>query len=83
MYIVGNPITASSYVKIETDQDCIMTICLYSLDGKQLFNKNLGAIQKGINRIEIGEMFQNLSSGTYLFVVRTANKTFANKVIKP
>ncbi len=81
--IVGNPVTASSYAEIESDQDCIMTVCLYSLNGKQLFNKNLGAIQKGINRIEIGEMFQGLSSGTYLFVVRNADKTFATKVIKP
>ena len=82
MYIVGNPITASSYAEIESDQDRIMTICLYSLDGKQLFNKNLGVIQKGINRIEIGDMFQDLSSGTYLFVVRNADKRMATKVIK-
>ena len=82
MYIVGNPITASSYAEIESGQDCIMTVCLYSLDGKQLFNKNLGVIQKGINRIEIGDMFQDLSSGTYLFVVRNADKRMATKVIK-
>lgn len=83
IHIVGNPITASSYVEIETEQDGILTACIYSLEGRLLSDKNLGAIQKGINRIEIGEMFQNLSSGTYLFVVRTANKTFATKVIKP
>lgn len=83
IHIVGNPITAFSYVEIETEQDGILTACIYSLEGRLLSDKNLGAFQKGINRIEIGELFQNLSSGTYLFVVRTANKTFATKVIKP
>ena len=83
MYIVGNPITAFSYVEIETEQDGILTACIYSLEGRLLSDKNLGAFQKGINRIEIGEMFQNLSSGTYLFVVRNADKIFATKVIKP
>ena len=83
LHIVGNPITASSYAEIETKQDGVVTASVYSLEGKLLFNKNLGAVQKGINRIEIGEMFQNLSSGTYLFVVRNADKTFATKVIKP
>lgn len=83
IHIVGNPITASSYVEIETEQSGMMTANLYSLEGKLLANKNLGVVQKGINHIEIGEMFQNLSSGTYLFVVRNADKIFATKVIKP
>ncbi len=83
IHIVGNPITASSYVEIETEQSGMMTANLYSLEGKLLANKNLGVVQKGINRIEIGEMFQSLSSGTYLFVVRNADKIFATKVIKP
>ncbi len=60
-----------------------LTASVYSLDGRLLINNPLGYIQKGTNRIEIGEMFQNLSSGTYLFVVRNADKTFATKVIKP
>ncbi len=83
IHIVGNPITAFSYVEIETEQSGMMTANLYSLEGKLLANKNLGVVQKGINHIEIGEMFQSLSSGTYLFVVRNADKIFATKVIKP
>lgn len=81
--IVGNPVTAASYAEIETEQDGVLTAFIYSLEGKLLCDKNIGAIQKGINRIEIGEMFQNLSGGTYLFVVRNADKAFATKVIKP
>ena len=83
IHIVGNPITASSYVEIETEKAGHLSARVYSLDGRLLINNPLGYIQKGTNRIEIGEMFQNLSSGTYLFVVRNADKIFATKVIKP
>ena len=61
----------------------MMSAYVYSLDGKLLANKNLGIVQKGINHIEIGEMFQNLPCGTYLFVVNNAGKTFATKIVKP
>ena len=83
IHIFGNPITASSYAEIELHHDCIIKANLYSLDGKLLKNKNLGTLQKGIHHIEIGEMFQSLSSGTYLFVVQTSGKTLTSKVVKP
>ena len=54
----------------------------YSIDGKLLVNKNLGIVHIGLNRIEIGEMFQNLTSGTYLFVLGTAEKSFVAKIVK-
>ena len=81
--IVGNPITASSYAEIEVEKEGALTANIYSLDGKLLVNKPLGYAQTGISRIEIGDMFQPLASGTYLFVVRNAEKTIATKVVKP
>ena len=81
--IVGNPITASSFAEIEMEKASDLTANIYSLDGKLLVNKPLGHVQKGTNRIEIAEMFQQLTNGTYLFVVNNAGKTFATKVVKP
>lgn len=81
--IVGNPITASSYAEIETNNNSIMMASLYSLDGKQLIYKNIGVSQKGYNRIELGELFQPLSSGTYLLVIQTNGKAFTSKAVKP
>ena len=52
------------------------------MDGKLLVNKDLGNAQVGLNRIEIGEMFQALSSGTYLFVVKTTENTLVAKIVK-
>jgi hypothetical protein len=80
--IVGNPITASSYAEIELDSKNNLMASIYSIDGKMLVNKDLGYIQKGINRFEIGEMFSALSAGTYLFVVRIDGKAFVTKVVK-
>ena len=81
--IVGNPITVTSYAEIELDAAADLTASLYSIEGKLLKNNNLGKLQAGCHRIEIGEMFQSLNSGTYLFVVGNGQKTFANKVVKP
>lgn len=80
--IVGNPITVSSHAEIELDCEDGLMAYIYSIDGKMLVSKDLGFAQKGLNRIEIGEMFQNLTSGTYLLVIRTAKKTFVAKIIK-
>ena len=80
--IVGNPITLSSYAEIECERVCHLYAMVYSMDGKLLVNKDLGNAQVGLNRIEIGEMFQNLSSGTYLFVVKTAENTLVAKIAK-
>ena len=80
--IFGNPITASSYVEIECESVCNLFAKVYSIDGKFLVNKNLGKAQTGINRIEIGEWFQYLISGTYLLVIKTSKNTFVAKVVK-
>ena len=80
--IVGNPVTASSYAEIECENVGSLSATVYSLDGKQLVNKTLGISQKGLNRIEIGELFQNLSSGAYLLVITTPKNTFVAKIVK-
>ena len=80
--IVGNPVTASSYAEIELDSEDGLMASIYSIDGKLLVNKDLGFAQRGLNRFEIGEMFQNLTGGTYLLVIRTAEKSFVAKIIK-
>ena len=82
IYIVGNPITTSSYAEIECESASILFANVYSIDGKLLVDKNLGQSQIGLNRIGIGEMFQNLTNGTYLLVIQGTGKTFATKVIK-
>ena len=83
IHIAGNPITASSYAEIECGSTCGMSAKVYALDGRLMVNKNLGNAQIGINRIGIGEMFQNLPSGGYLLAIETAERTFVAKTVKP
>ena len=82
LHIVGNPITASSFAEVECERVCNLFANVYSIEGKLLVNRNLGFTQIGLNRIEIGDLFQDLTSGTYLLVIRTPEKTFATKIIK-
>lgn len=83
LHIVGNPISMSSYAEIECESAGVLFVKIYSIDGKLLSNKNLGKTQIGLNRIEIGELFQSLSSGSYLLVVQAAGRTRVAKVVKP
>ena len=81
--VVGNPISASSYAEIECESTCNLIAKVYSLDGKLLINNNLGNTQIGLNRIEIGEIFQSLSSGTFIILFQVEGKTAVAKVVKP
>ena len=81
--IVGNPITASSYAEIELEGPSTLTVALYSIDGKLMTNIPLGMLQAGLQRIEIGKLFEELSSGTYLMVLKGSHHSFAAKVVKP
>ncbi len=81
--IVGNPVTASSYAEIECERVCVLFAKVYSIEGRMLIDKNLGTAKNGINRVEIGELFQNMPSGNYLLVIQAAGKTLTAKVVKP
>ena len=83
IHIVSNPVSISSYAEIKLEGVCFLFAKVYSVDGKLLVNKNLGTSQIGLNRIEIGELFQGLSSGNYLLVFQAGGKTFDAKVVKP
>lgn len=80
--VVGNPVSDVSYAEIECESACILLARVYTLDGKLLSSNNLGKAQAGINRIGIGEMFQNLSCGNYLLVIQTGEKTLVSKIVK-
>ena len=82
-HIIGNPITAMSYAEINLEKGGPLYASLYTMDGKLVNNKVIGFCPKGPNRIELGELFQQLPSGAYLFVVKTAEKTLVTKSIKP
>ena len=83
IHIIGNPLTNSSYAEIKLEKDCVLLAKVYSVEGKLLVNENLGNVQKGINRINIWELFQNLTSGNYLLVIQVGRKAYASKVVKP
>ena len=80
--VVGNPITASSYAEINIETPCRATAKIISMEGKILFNNDLWITQKGFNRIGIGEMFDLLSQGTYLLVIKTKDKVSVSIVVK-
>lgn len=79
--IVGNPVTASSYVEIELENAAALTAKVYSMDGKLMIEHRLGQAAKGVNRVGIGALFQSLASGTYLLVLSAENQTFVGKVV--
>ena len=81
MRIVGNPITTESYAEIELERAGDLTASICSMDGKILGNKQFRNLQTGLNRLEMGEMFQNLPNGTYLFIIKTSGKIVAAKAV--
>ena len=83
IHIIGNPVTALSYAEIECESVGTMFLKVYTMDGKILVNTALGSTHLGLSRIELGEIFQPISSGAYLLVIQTPGKTFTAKVIKP
>ena len=82
IHIVGNPITASSYVEFEAEKDGHIVAEVYSMNGQLLVSKNLGQAQTGLNRFAIGELFQNTAKGSYVFIIKTQERVFATKVIR-
>ena len=80
--IVGNPIAATSYAEIQLNAACDLTAMVYSIEGRKLYNRQLGRLHAGVNRIGIAEMFEGLPQGTYLMVLKGTNKTFTAKVVK-
>ena len=80
--VVGNPITASSYAEIEVDEACHLLASVYTIDGKLLVVNNFEVSNKGLNRFGIGEMFDQLSGGMYVLVLRSSDQSFIAKVIK-
>ena len=82
LHIVGNPITASSYAEIETENAGVLSIKVYSAEGKLLVNRYLGEAHEGTNCFAIGELFAPLSSGAYLIVIQVESKIIVAKVIR-
>jgi hypothetical protein len=81
--IFGNPVTTSSYAEIDLDKPCRITARVVSMDGKSLFNKDLGMAQKGTFRFAIGEMFASLPSGSYLLIITdSTGRPLVAKVVK-
>ncbi len=80
--IVGNPISASSYAEIEMEKTGRIVAKTYSMDGKLLANKCFYINNPGTHRIEIGEMFEDLSQGMYLLVVESPTGIFGAKVLR-
>ena len=83
VHIVGNPITASSYAEIELENNGRLAAMLVTTDGKLVQRKDWGHLPSGVSRIELGELFASLPSGTYLLVFHTSRQTFTAKVVKP
>lgn len=82
IHIVGNPITDASYAEIELESECNLTASVYSLDGKLLNSKYMTNLGIGLNRIEVGELFQGLVKGTYLITFSIPRKTFTVKAMR-
>lgn len=83
IHIIGNPVTASSYAEIECENVGELSVKVYAVDGRLMVNKQLGNAQVGTNRIEVGALFQSLSSGSYLLVIQVSGETTVAKVVKP
>ena len=81
VHIVGNPITAASYAEIELEKEGVVTIDLYSIEGRHLHRSQLEG-HAGSQRMELGTLFQSLPQGSYLMVFSMEGNTLVEKVIK-
>lgn len=82
MHLVGNPIGPNSYAEINCEKASEGWLKIYALDGKLLVDQRTKMLHTGINRIELGTLFQPLAQGAYLLVVQNGSQCFSAKVIR-
>ena len=82
LQIVGNPIVDDSYVVYESENPDRVEAFVYTLDGRLVMNHDLGRCQAGETRFMIGPLFQGLSHGTYLLVLKNSARSLVGKVTK-
>ena len=80
--VVGNPVTAMSHVEWHLDNPAVVTLSIFTLDGRQVGKKALGTCPAGDHRYGIGTLFQDLADGPYLLVVSTPTRSWTGKVIQ-
>lgn len=68
-----NPTTGAVFVKIDSDQNAALTV--YDINGRAVLNQTLTDSNSEVN-------LSNVSSGIYLFKVKTANGEAVKRIIK-
>jgi hypothetical protein len=66
---VPNPISSNSKISLNLLSSSDVTISIYSISGRKVYEKNLGMMNEGDHQIDIHPSSQNLSQGAYVFQI--------------
>jgi serine protease AprX len=74
-----NPFSMTTTIEYFVKQDGLVKVVLYDMQGRQLQTLIQQNLKSGIHSIQFDG--QNLTSGTYIYVVQSGNESFSKRII--
>ena len=78
--VMPNPATNTAMIEFEIKDENITSIQLFDLSGRKVLQKNLGLLDEGSYRVQLG--INALSKGEYVAVIYSGTQVFCTKFIK-
>lgn len=82
LHVVGNPLTADSYLELQLNQSGKVEVMVYSLNGTLLRYQDYGTLQSGLQRLALGGLAEQMAHGVYLIEIMTEEGLKSAKVVK-
>jgi len=80
MGVYPNPFDVEVLIQYYQFSDANISIKLYDISGKQLFNENIGEKTEGLKYARLET--QELAKGNYIIEISTANYSYTKKIVK-
>jgi len=83
LMVLPNPINNDSKLAFSLEQASQVGICLYNLQGKHLYERQLGTFTAGAQQLLLSDLFspEALAPGLYLIGLKTDYQQFWLKVV--
>lgn len=78
--VYPNPFNAAVQVQFGLVKSARLTVQLFDLNGRMIYNQELGQFQQGLNYLEL--RLPELASGTYLLRLDAEGQSVTRRVMK-
>ena len=77
--IYPNPVTGTSYIKVEMDRDSDLTLLITNLMGQRVRTISKGRVPKGVHQFEVNAA--EMRPGAYFYTVQSGDSSVTGKMI--